>query len=362
MAESRSVFPLPASLAAIDGDWLTAALRVNAPDAAVTRFAIDDVFNATSTSVRLHLELNEAGRKAGIPDVVYLKGGFQEHSLAMAPMHKLETLGYRDLLPRGGLNAPACYFADWDEANQHGIIIMEDLTRRGGAFGHLRITRKPQEVARGLAQLADYHARSWGHEPAKAGEILDWVRSEPILETDGYQDCLTPENHRRFMTMPRAGAASVYFKDREWMLDAIRRIGILSRSVPNCIHHGDPNPGNIFFQDNGGVAFFDIVPRRGPALFEVAYHITLSLDPIDRPSCERDLVRGYLAELRSHGVEPPTLEEAMFQYGVFLTEALIMCMFNPPGIIPEDLAVTPVARLNAAMIDHDSLALLQTLA
>jgi hypothetical protein len=186
------------------------------------------------------------------------------------------------------------------------------------------------------------------------------MRQQPILETPAYQECLTPEGHRLFMTMPRAGAASTYFKDRHWMIDACSRIGILSRRVPNCIHHGDPNPGNIFFQDDGNVAFFDIVPRRGPAMFEVAYHITLSLDPMDRPQHEHDLVRHYLDELRSHGINPPSFEEAMFQYGVFLAEAMIMCVFNPPGVIPEDMAVAPVARLSAAMLDHDSMGLLAT--
>jgi len=180
----------------------------------------------------------------------------------------------------------------------------------------------------------------------------------PILETPAYRQCLTPEGYKEFETLPRAGAASTYFKDRDWMVEATRRMGELSKRVPNCIHHGDPNPGNIFFQDDGNVAFFDIVPRRGPALFEVAYHITLSLDPMDRPKHEEDLVRNYLQELRRHGVEPPSFEEAMFQYGVFLAEAMIMCFFNLPGVIPEDMAVIPVMRLSTAMVHHDTLRLI----
>lgn len=362
MLDSRTVFPLPSMIDAIDREWLTAALRVRVPEAMVEDFAIDDVFNATSTSIRLRLMLNEAAAQAGIPEIVYLKGGFQAHSRQLAAMHKLETLGYRDLLPGGGLNAPECYFADWDEAGQHGIVIMEDLTRRGGTFGHLRRTRRPEEVAQGLAQLAHYHSRTWDCPPFDSGGPLGWVRNDPILETPGYRDAMSPDSHREFMTLPRAGAASTYFKDREWMIEAVRKIGVLSRRVPNCIHHGDPNPGNIFFQDDGGVAFFDIVPRRGPAMFEVAYHITLSLDPIDRPHHEQNLVRHYLAELRGRGVEVPEFADAMFQYGVFLTEAMLMCLFNPRGVIPEDMAVAPVMRLSTAMIHHDSLKLLETIA
>jgi len=362
MTSDRSVFPLPLSIDAIDRDWLTAALRVNAPGATVLDFETVDVFNATSTSIRTKLELDEAGKRAGIPDTVYIKGGFQKHSHKLAPMHRLETLGYRDLLGGGELNSPKCYFADWDEEGQHGIIIMEDLTLRGGHFGHLRVTRQPEDVASGVARLAHYHSRTWDCPVYPPEHELGWMRQVPILDTPAYQQCLTPEGYREFETLPRAGAASTYFKNRDWMVEATQRIGELSKQVPNCIHHGDPNPGNIFFQDDGNVAFFDIVPRRGPALFEVAYHITLSLDPMDRPKHEEDLVRHYLDELRSHGVEPPPFEEAMFQFGVFLAEAMIMCFFNLPGVIPEDMAVIPVMRLSTAMIHHDTMGQIATIA
>ena len=353
-AVEKPLFPIPRKIEEIDREWLTAALRVNAPDVTVLDFRILDVFNATSTSIRLLLTLDDEGRRAGIPDYVYLKGGFQEHSQKLASMHKLETLGYRDLLVGGELNSPICYFADWDEENDHGVIIMEDLTQRGGKFGHLRVTRSPEEVEAGVVRLAHYHARTWDCPTFAPEHPLGWVRQQPILETPGYQHGLSPEGFEEFATLPRAGATSTYFKDREWMIEAVRRIGILSKRVPNCIHHGDPNPGNIFFQDDGNVAFFDIVPRRGPALFEVAYHVTLSLDPIDRPKHEENLVRRYLGELRQLGVNPPSFEDAMFQYGVFLAEAMLMCFFNLPGVIPEDMAVIPVARLTAAMIDHDT--------
>lgn len=359
-ANLRPVLPLPARVEDISREWLTAALRVNAPEATVLDFEVVDVIHATSSSIRLDLQLDEAAKSAQIPETVFVKGGFQEHSHSLAAMHKLETLGYRDLLPGGELNSPRCYFAEWDEANEHGIIVMEDLTLRGGAFGHLRVTRQPDEVAAGLARLAHYHARTWNCPLFGSDHPLGWVRQQPILDTPGYIEALAPEGHARFMSMPRAGAASTYFKDRAWMNEASRRIRDYSPTVPNCIHHGDPNPGNIFFQDDGDVAFFDIVPRRGPAMFEVAYHVTLSLDPRDRPRHERDLVRHYLAELRAHGIEAPGFDDAMVQYGILLTEALLMCMFNPP-VISEDMIVAPVARLSAAMIDHDTIGLLQSL-
>jgi hypothetical protein len=63
MAEARPLYPFPLTTEEIDRECLTAALRVNVPDAKVLGFAIDDIFNATGTSVRLQLQLNEAATR-----------------------------------------------------------------------------------------------------------------------------------------------------------------------------------------------------------------------------------------------------------------------------------------------------------
>ncbi len=360
MSEMRSVLPMPLKVEQIDREWLTAALRVNAPGVTVLDFELVDVIHATSTSVKLRLEMDEAGKKAGIPEIVFVKGGFEEHSRELAFMHTIEALGYRDLLPGAGLNTPECYFADVDEEGAQAIVIMEDLTLRGGQFGHLRITRNQDEVAQGLSLLAAYHSRTWDSPVFGPDHEYGWVLQTTPFETEAYGDRLTPEGHKKYMALPRAAAASTYFQDLDWIIDARRRIAAFSETTPHSILHGDPHPGNVFFQDNGNVAFFDIVPRRGPAMFEAAYHITLSLDPMDRPHWEKDLVRHYLAELKAHGVNPPSFEDAMFQFGVYLAEAYFLCVYNPP-VVSEDTLVAPVLRLSNAMIDHDSIGLIKTI-
>lgn len=134
VSEGHPVFPLPLTIDAIDCEWLTAALRVNAPGVTVRHIEVVNIINATSTCIRLKLDMDEAGKRAGIPETVFFKGGFPEHSRELAFMHKIETLGYRDLLPDGELNTPKCYFADWDEESLQGIVVMEDLQRRGGSL------------------------------------------------------------------------------------------------------------------------------------------------------------------------------------------------------------------------------------
>src|SRR5580692_1015720 len=95
---SMSHRPLPLTLEEITRDWLTAALRTKAPDVTVRDFQIVDVIRSTTTKIRLRLDLNDEGKRAGIPEWVILKGGFEAHSRELGHMHEREVRGYRDVL------------------------------------------------------------------------------------------------------------------------------------------------------------------------------------------------------------------------------------------------------------------------
>jgi hypothetical protein len=161
MSETRHR-PLPVEIEEIDRDWLGAALRTGIPDARVKDFAIERMLRGTCTKIFLRLDLNEAARAGGISERVVLKGGFEPHSRDLHFMHEHEVRAYRDLLPTLGLRAPICYFADYDAERRQGIVILEDLTRRGVNFCNpLRphtfeaVTREsgPFQVLRRLSNL-----------------------------------------------------------------------------------------------------------------------------------------------------------------------------------------------------------------
>src|SRR5918997_332543 len=106
-----SPFPLPLTLEEITPAWLTAALCEKAPGVTVRGVGFADMIRGTCTKIRLRLDLDEAARSAGIPDTLFLKGGFEEHSRKLVFLSKTESLGYRDLLSQSSLNTPKCYFA-----------------------------------------------------------------------------------------------------------------------------------------------------------------------------------------------------------------------------------------------------------
>ncbi len=363
VATTQNANPLPLELGEIDSDWLTRALRTRAPGVTVRSFEIADIIHGTCTKVRLRLEMDEAGQRAGIPPTVIIKGGFEEHSAAINFVLMTEAQGYRDLLQSSGLNNPECYFADWDEARGQGIIIMEDLARRSVEFGNPMRPRSRDDIAATLSLLANYHARTWGFPDIQNAVDLSWIETAPPFSRAGLQPYLTPESWQKYIGLPRGAAVSTRFHDREWAIGALAAMAKISETVPNCIIHGDSHLGNVFFTPEGSAGFYDIVPRRAPAMSEVCYHVTLALDVADRPVWERELVRHYLDELRRSGVQDvPDFDDAMRQYGAFLVEGYCLVLLNDPYFMPEAPTTAYSARFSAAMLHHDTAGLLAAMA
>src|ERR1700740_882148 len=168
---SPSHFPMPLTIEEITPEWLTAELRTRAPAARVESVEVVDVIRSTTTKVRLRLGLDAASRRAGLPEVMILKGGFEPHSrhVEMTNMHEKEVRGYRDVFPAMPLPTPACYFADYDRERRQGVIIMEDLVARGVTFCHATRPQTHEQVAQRLTALARFHAKSWGSPDVAPG-------------------------------------------------------------------------------------------------------------------------------------------------------------------------------------------------
>jgi hypothetical protein len=104
------------------------------------------------------------------------------------------------------------------------------------------------------------------------------------------------------------------------------------------------------------------LPYRGPALVEVAYHIAGALDPADRRRSEAALLQHYLDELGLNGVDPPRFDASLRNYGTFLVYGYCVFLINESFYQPEAINTAYTARFSAAMLDHDTIGLLQTIA
>jgi hypothetical protein len=70
---------IPLALGDLTAGWLSEALALTYPGAAVTSLTIGTVINGTAAKVRLLLDYNDAGHAAGLPPTMWFKGGFASH-------------------------------------------------------------------------------------------------------------------------------------------------------------------------------------------------------------------------------------------------------------------------------------------
>jgi hypothetical protein len=358
---TRDVFPLPVSIDEIDGPWLTAALGRRYAGAEVGRVDVVDVNNGTCTKIKLRLALNAAGRAAGIPERVVLKGGFEPHSRDMGHMHEVEARAYRDILPIITLPTPECYFADYDPERAQGIVIMEDLTLRGVTFCNPLRTQTYDQLRDRISVLARFHAPTWGTQALEAGGRWAWVKSlfEQLKPTFAFH--LQPEPWARYMTMPRAAAVSVRYQSLDWMKRAVEQMCRLAERLPHSVLHGDTHPGNTYLDRSGAPGFFDPVSHRGPGVAEVVYNMIAALDVPDRRRWEGPLIQHYLDELKGQGVAAPGFDETMTHVAAFLPCGYLIWVTNETFMQSEAVNTAYTSRFSAAMLDHDSLGVLERL-
>jgi hypothetical protein len=351
----RSHFPLPIELSEITPQWLTAALRIRQPGVTVQEAEILDMVRGTTTKIRLKLAFDDTGKAAGLPEIMILKGGFEPHSRAvgMDQMFEREARAYRDVFPAMPLPSPACYFADYDAERKQGIILMEDLTRIGATFCSVLRPQTHEEVARRLVVLARFHAQSWNSpELAPGGRWGDLFEFFGIMQPF-FEHYMQPENWDRFIAAPRGAASSVRFHDPEWVKRSWRKMTAFSRSLPQCVIHGDIHLGNLYVYPDGTPGFFDSLASTAPGMLEVAYHISGSLDSADRRRWEGSLIQVYLDELARNGVNAPPFDEALRQYTILLLYGHFIFMTNEVERQSEPRNCAVVSRVSAAMVDLD---------
>ena len=358
MSSVADYFPLPVTVDAVTAEWLTAALRQRAPGVTIRAVELVDATFTTCSKLRLRLDRDDVAAAAGIPEVVVVKGGFEEHGRELHHMHLREVRGYRDIFPEVPLPHPACYFADYDHETLQGIVIMEDLVAKGVEFCHASRPQTHEQVARRLSALAAFHARTWDspqlRPDGKWGDLVDFFD----VMRPFFDKCTSPENWARCVSAPRGAAVSTRFHDRNWMIEGCDKVTHFGQGLPRCVLHGDLHLGNLYIEPDGTPGFLDTLASRGPGMLEVSYHISAALDVADRMRWEGALVRHYLDQLTVNGAQAPSFDEAMRQYGLFLIYGHFIWVTTESKFQPESVNTANAARVSQAMLDHDTIGLI----
>jgi len=357
----QGALPLPMTLEEITPAWLTSALRTRAPDATVRDCEIVKTYNTTGTIVWMKLDLDEAAKKAGIPEHVVLKGGFEPHSRRKYHLHNREARGYNEVLGPLKLPSPRFFFAQKCDEQRQGIVILEDLGELGVDFCDATRPQTFEHSAMRLTDLARFHAQTWNSPELDDGR-WSWVeRGARVFRKRFYDEYAKPDVWKAYCDAPRGAATSVRFHDLAWASDAMDRIVRLSDSLPHAVLHGDAHLGNTFIDRNGRPGFYDPNIHRDHVMRDVAYHLVGALDTADRARWEGALLQHYLEELRRNGVDAPSYDEMYKLYCAYLVFAFIIWLVNDVVFQPEPINTANTARFSAALIDHDAVNVLYSL-
>jgi hypothetical protein len=351
---------LPVMPEQVTATWLTAALRFRYPGVTVAQSCVEDVILGTSTKIRVRCDYGAAGRDAGLPERLIVKGGFEAHSSSMREMYANEIRFYRDVQPLVRIQSPRCYYAGSDPDGYQSIVIMEDLKAKDVEFLHALRPQSYLQVARRLSDMARYHAQTWNSPQFLPGGRFDWIGSRFSGWSIEYQNrYFVPEVWQHYVSSPRGAAVSVRLHDRHRMKQALARLGELEASEPVCLIHGDTHLGNLYIESDGTPGFFDAQVARAPWHLEVSYHIACALDVPDRRDWEQALLAHYLESLQAHDIAVPDFDSAWLSYRRSLAYGYFIFLINETRFQTEAINTAYAARFGAAMLDHGTLELLK---
>ncbi len=348
---------IPRTIADVTPQWLTQAFRQRRPDITVRKADILANLGGACTKLRMKLETSDPE----FPETVIVKGCLEPHSDEMLPWQYREAAVYERILPEiDGLETVNCHFVQAHE-ELGSAIIMEDLNRRNITCRNAIEPITSFELAADyLENLARLHARWWN-----SAELLDKSRFGFVAASleggipRNERIMLDPVLFAELRKKPRAACLSRYILDGPALSRTYAMVKALSREMPFVLLHGDMHPSNLYTTHDGRGGLLDWTPMRGPWAHEIAYFIGGNLDPIDRRAWEKPLLQLYLSNLAALGADAPKFEDAWFAYRIWMIWGIYVWLFNLPEYHSEENITAMTARYGAALIDHDTLPLVE---
>jgi ecdysteroid kinase len=295
---------LPEVVEQVDAAWLTRLLQNKYPGVVVESMEVVKLINTHTTKMRLALELNEAGRNAGIPRHVCVKSNWSG-KFRNVDISELEARFYYFVRDSLNIPAPVSYYADWDPEVGEGVVVMEDLELQGGVFGQSLQHTGVDKVARALEGLARLHGAWWGSPKL---DEQKWLPTSMQTAVDSDQLEIMWEYAKINMANPKFRKVI-----SKWVLDDpqrfVRAYKALNRfeqsqTGPRCIVHGDCHLGNSYLRANGERVWLDWqLVRKGRPWRDLTYFMIGSLTIEERRQSERALHKHYRDALVATGAQ-----------------------------------------------------------
>lgn len=354
---------IPSTIDGLTPEWFSQVLAPYGAGVKISDVQVVNIFEGTSSRIRVRIERNDAAIAAGLPEHLCVKANWTSHAdfTLAAGLWAVEAQFYQHIRPNIGMLAPQSYYSDYDVRNGQGIILMEDLVEKKVRFGSNVETLSVEQLASTLADFAALHAQWWGSADLEKMDWLPQAQGAGALDAEfinyqggvkGMEALLAPSE--------RAATLSARANDPlkiAQVVDALVEHETNSKA-PRCLIHGDTHLGNSYWSgDRMGWLDWQLV-RRGRPLREVLYVIGCSLTIDDRRKHERDLLSHYLECLRGQGVNHGmSFDDAWLEYRRWPVWGFICWAVTQDGWQPKNVILETMARFGAAIDDLETYSL-----
>jgi len=353
---TSSTLPPPATIAAVDEEWLTHALREHGaigPRERVTSVASERIALETGFSSELYrLALTGDG---AVPPRLVVKlpcTTAVREAMDLVGGYAREVAFYAQVAGRAPLRTPHVFAAQLAPDSSDFVLVLEDLGGWDNAdhLAGLSLDRTRQCIA-ALAGLHGWSALPENAEIVQQFPSLDSPIARqlfPALFAEGWE---VYREHARVSTPPAVSAFAEGFAGHA--PTALAALG--ERDV---LVHGDIRADNLFFRD-GELAVVDFqLAARASGLVDVAYLVSQGLTTRERGERDEPLVREYLALL---GDEDLAFDDAWrhYRFAVAFFLAFPVIALRGWDLLPErsrELCLRLVERSIATIDDIDALA------
>jgi len=163
-ASTTPIQPIPDTLAQVTPAWLSRILAPRHPGVEILAAEVGDFFGHKPNKAKLKVTYNDAGRAAGLPENLIVKGGFtgRDRNGLLTGLDiglELELLAYAELVPHLDVNTPRCFATAFDPDSHRGVMLIEELADPRASFLHRSPALSYPQAAAFLDAQARFHAQ-----------------------------------------------------------------------------------------------------------------------------------------------------------------------------------------------------------
>jgi hypothetical protein len=304
---------IPSTPDQIDRDWLQEALARQFPEARIRQVEVLKAHSGTTGRARIGIEWDS--KSPELPTTLFAKmppvDDAQKDLVVEWGMGRREALFYKHLSAEVPVRVPHSYYSDASEDGLGYIMLIGDLRAICGRPAAVLRDSTLELAQQLMEEFGKLHATYW--DSPRFASNLAWLKPFPLVR-NVESARLIAVAHKEFASEmpPEFVDACCLMRDHQ---EAVA--SLFEQGTPTLIH-GDAHIGNLYFDADGRVGFFDwALCARMPGMWDVAYVLTNSFPPEVRQPNEEALLRIYIESLAKHGGPERGFAEIWDEYRLY---------------------------------------------